>query len=109
MASTKNNKEIEFYDTPEEVERCFRAQRKLSFTYGAIFFASVLLIPFLSGTAEWWYGKEIWGGFTLNYLVVAVLFHIFYFLLGYFYAKQANALEDKLLGLGDKESEVNKD
>lgn len=108
MVSEEKNTEIEFYDTPESVERCFRAQRKLAFTYGAIFFASVLLIPFLSGTSEWWYGKEIFGGFTLNYLVVAIFFHVFYVLLGYFYAKQANDLEDKILGSEDKKREVKK-
>lgn len=96
-------KEMEFVDTPEEVDRAYRAQLKLSVTYGIVFFASVLLIPFLSGTAEWWYGRKIWGGFTLNYLVVAIIFHVFYALLGFFYAKQANALEDKLLGGKDKE------
>jgi uncharacterized membrane protein (DUF485 family) len=98
-----NKKELEFVDTPEEVDRHFRAQLKLSITYGIIFFISVLLIPFLSITAEWWYGREIWGGFTPNYLVVALLFNIFYVLLGYFYARQANALEDKLMGSGKKE------
>lgn len=103
MADQTAPKDVEFYDTPEEVERSFRAQRKLSLTYGIVFFASVLLIPFLSWKAEWWYGKPIWGGFTLNYLVVAVLFHIFYFLLGLAYALQANKLEDELLGQSDRE------
>ncbi len=107
MSATEAREETNFYDTPEEVEACFKAQRKLSLTYGAIFFASVLIIPFLSGTAEWWYGKEIWGGFTLNYLVVALIYHIFYFLLGLAYAYQANNLEDRLLG--SKEREVEKD
>ncbi len=87
----------EFHETPEMVDMSFRAHRKLSFTYGAIFFASVLLIPFLSSTAEWWYSKTIWGGFTLNYLVVALLFHILYFAMGLSFARQANKLEDKLI------------
>lgn len=99
-------KEMEFVDTPEEVDRAYRAQLKLAVTYGVVFFISVLLIPFLSGTAEWWYGKEIWGGFTLNYLVVALLFHVFYIALAYFFVKQANALEDKLLG-GQEEVKKN--
>ncbi|MEN3042321.1 MAG: hypothetical protein ABDH59_03335 [Fervidobacterium sp.] len=101
-----DRKEVEFVDTPEEVDRAYRAQLKLAVTYGIVFFVSVLLIPFLSGSAEWWYGKPIWGGFTLNYLVVAVLFHVFYVILGYFYVKQANALEDKLLG-GEEEVRKN--
>jgi uncharacterized membrane protein (DUF485 family) len=103
MAEDTMAQELEFHDTPEEVERCFRAQRALALKFGSVFFASVLLIPFLSWKAEWWYGREIWGGFTWNWLVVAVLYHVFYFLLGYVYAKKANQLEDELLGQRDKE------
>lgn len=95
MNEKKNN--LEYYDTPEAVDRAFRAQRKLSFTYGAVFFVIVLLIPLLSSTSEWWYGKEIWGGFTWNYLVVALLFHVVYFALGYSYAIKANKLEEELI------------
>ena len=103
MADEQNAGQVEYIDTPEQVDHVFREQRKLSFTYGVIFFTTVLLIPLLSITSEWWYGQEIWGGFTLNYLIIALLYHIFYVSMGYFYAKQANALEDKLLGEIDSE------
>ncbi len=93
--------EIDFHDTAEEVERAFRAQRRLSFTYGAIFFTTILLIPILSYTSPWWYAKPIWGGFTWNYLVVAVLYHVFYFAMGWMYVRQANALDDELFGTHD--------
>lgn len=106
MSEHEKIAEMEFYDTPEEVDRAYRAQRALSLKYGIIFFAVTLAIPFLSKTAEWWFGKWIWGGFTLNYLVVALLYHVFYWLLGYFYVQQANALEDELLG--GREREVKK-
>lgn len=89
---------VDFIDTPEEVERVFKMQRKLSFTYAAIFFAITLTIPLLSITSEWWYAKPIWGGFTLNYLFVALLYHVIYFGMGWAYALQANALEDRVLG-----------
>lgn len=89
---------VEFVDTPEEVDRVFHAQRKLSLIYGGVFFVVTLAIPVLSITAEWWYDKPIWGGFTLNYLVVALLYHVFYFGLGWAYAVQANALEERILG-----------
>lgn len=94
---------VEYFDSPEMVDRCFKAQRKLSFTYGAVFFAIVLLIPLLSSTSEWWYGKEIWGGFTLNYLVVALFFHVIYFFLGLSYARKANRLEDELIEIAGNE------
>lgn len=96
----------EHHDTPEMVDKSFRAHRKLSFTYGAIFFAIVLLIPLLSSTSELWRGKTIWGGFTLNYLSVALIFHFVYFLLGLSFARQANKLEERLIN--DNVSEVAK-
>ncbi|ABZ85193.1 hypothetical protein HM1_2664 [Heliomicrobium modesticaldum Ice1] len=86
------------FDTPEEVERIFRAQRKLSFTYGFIFFLVTLAIPTLSLFSDAWYGKPIFGGMTLNYFVLAFIYHIFYIVIGLAYTLQANKLEDELLG-----------
>lgn len=105
MSDQAVTQDQEFFDTPEEVERSFRAQRKLALIYGGIFFATVLLIPYLTVNAEWWYGKPIWGGFTWNYLVVALLYHVFYFLLGLSYALQANKLEEELLGSREREGD----
>lgn len=107
MANQNNLLEFEEVDTPEEVDRIFRAQRKLSFTYGAVFFAVTLGIPFLSATSESWYGTEIFGGMTLNYLTLAFLYHIFYWCIGLAYTLQANKLEDSLLGQEDDKSSSN--
>lgn len=49
-------------DTLETVDTVFKEQRKLSFTYGAIFFGVTLAIPAGSVWVEWWYGEPIWGG-----------------------------------------------
>lgn len=78
------------------VEQSFRAQRKLSFTFGLYFFLVTLLIPFLSGTAEWWYGKPFLFGLTLNFWTTLLLFHLFYWLLAYFFVKRANQLDDEI-------------
>lgn len=86
------------FDTIEEVDAVYRAQRKLSFTYGALFLLVTVTIPLLSVTAEWWYGKPVWGGVTLNYLVVALFYHLAYIALGLAYTLQANKLEDEMLG-----------
>lgn len=80
----------------EKVNASFRAQRKLSFSFGAYFFLITLLIPFLSGTAEWWYGTPLIFGLTLNFWTTLLLFHIFYWLLAYVFVKRANRLDDDL-------------
>lgn len=98
MAVNLKDQHVEEVDTIEEVDRCFQAQRRLSFTYGAIFFIVTLSIPLLSVTSDSWNNTKIWGGFTLNYLVVALLYHVFYWALGLAYTLQANRLEDELLG-----------
>ncbi len=88
----------EEFDTIEEVDAVFRAQRRLSLTYGLVFFLVTLTIPVLSVTSPWWVNQPIWGGFTLNYLLVAVLYQAFYLLIAVAYTLQANRLEEELLG-----------
>lgn len=83
----------------EMVERSFLAQRKLSFSFGFYFFLVTLLIPFLSISAEWWYAKPLVGGFTLNFWTTLFLFHVFYWVLAYFFVQKANKLDDQLQNL----------
>jgi uncharacterized membrane protein (DUF485 family) len=80
----------------QQVEKSFSAQKKLSFSFGFVFFLVTLLIPFLSGTSEWWYGAPIFGGLTLNFWTALLLFHAFYWLLAYFFVKRANKLDDDI-------------
>ncbi|PKQ29686.1 MAG: hypothetical protein CVT60_04070 [Actinobacteria bacterium HGW-Actinobacteria-10] len=89
-------------DTIESVDMVFRAQRKLSFTYGAIFFAVTLLIPALSVWWEGWYATKIWGGFTLNYLFVSLLYYLFLWTMAWTYSKQADKLDDTLADMADE-------
>jgi uncharacterized membrane protein (DUF485 family) len=86
----------EHSDSIESVDVVFKAQRKLSFTYGAIFFAVTLLIPAGSVWAPFWYGTTIWGGFTLNYLFVAILYFVFLWIMAWTYSKQADKLDASL-------------
>ncbi len=88
-------------DTIESVDTVFRAQRKLSFTYGAIFFAVTLGIPASSVWWEGWYAVPIWGGFTANYLFVSVLYYVFLWGMAWTYSRQADKLDDKLAHLAD--------
>jgi len=83
-------------DTIESVDIVFRAQRKLSFTYGAIFFGVTLLIPVLTNWVEAWWGNTIWGGFTLNYLFIGLIYYFFLWTMAWVYSKQADRLDDRL-------------
>lgn len=88
--------------TSEELERVntsFQAQRQLSFTFGFYFFLITLLIPFLSGTSEWWYGTPLLFGLTLNFWTTLLLFHVFYWVMAYVFVKRANRLDEELNNL----------
>jgi uncharacterized membrane protein (DUF485 family) len=106
-ADTANNSSTsirhgDHIDTIESVDLVFREQRKLSFTYGAIFFAVTLFIPASSVWWASWYATPIWGGFTLNYLVVSLLYYVFLWSMAWAYSKQADALDDKLMHMADE-------
>ncbi len=92
----------EHVDTIESVDLVFREQRRLSFTYGAIFFAVTLFIPASSVWWEAWYATPVWGGFTLNYLVVSLLYYIFLWTMAWTYSKQADKLDEKLMHMADE-------
>lgn len=89
-------------DTIESVDTVFRAQRKLSFTYGAVFFAVTLAIPASSVWWESWYAVPIWGGFTANYLFVSLLYYVFLWTMAWVYSKQADKLDDRLAHMADE-------
>ncbi|MDO8915294.1 MAG: DUF485 domain-containing protein [Coriobacteriia bacterium] len=88
-------------DSIESVDIVFRAQRKLSFTYGAIFFGVTLAIPAASVWWPTWYATPIWGGFTLNYLFVSLLYFVFLWSMAWMYSKQADALDSSLEHMAD--------
>ena len=92
----------EHVDTIESVDLVFREQRRLSFTYGAVFFAVTLAIPAASVWWEDWYAVPIWGGFTANYLVVSLLYYIFLWTMAWTYSKQADKLDEKLMHMADE-------
>ena len=89
-------------DTIESVDVVFRAQRKLSFTYGAVFFIVTLAVPAMSVWWEGWYAVPIWGGFTANYLFVSLLYYLFLWGLSWTYIKKADALDERLSHMADE-------
>jgi len=89
-------------DTIESVDFVFRAQRKLSFSYGGVFFAVTLGIPALTVLVEDWYATPIMGGMTLNWLVVSILYFVFLWVMAWTYAKQADKLDAKLMDMADE-------
>jgi len=89
-------------DTIESVDAVFRGQRKLSFTYGAIFFAVTLGVPASSVWWKTWYSVEVWGGFTANYLFVGFFYFVFLWAMAWTYSKQADRLDERLLVMADE-------
>lgn len=92
----------EHIDTIETVNKVFVEQRKLSFTYGGIFFLVTLGVPALTVSAPGWYATPIWGGFTANYLFVSLLYFVFLWVMAWTYSKQADKLDEKLMKLADE-------
>lgn len=95
----------EHVDTIENVDRVFRRQRRLSFSYGAVFFAVTLLIPAFTVWWPWWWETTIWGGFTANYLVVAILYFVFLWVMAWTYAQRADKLDAELAQMDQEEQE----
>ena len=89
-------------DTIESVDLVFRAQRKLSFTYGAVFFGVTLAIPAASVWWRSWYAVPIWGGFTANYLFVSIIYFVFLWTMAWTYSKQADRLDRRLGYMADE-------
>lgn len=89
-------------DTIESVDLVFRAQRKLSFTFAAVFFIVTLSIPAMTIWWEPWYATTIWGGFTANYLVVSLLYYVFLWGLSFTYIKMADKLDERLGHMADE-------
>jgi uncharacterized membrane protein (DUF485 family) len=88
-------------DTMETVDAVFKSQRRLSFTYGAIFFGVTLAIPAGSVWVESWYANPIWGGFTMNYLFVSLLYFVFLWAMAWSFSVQADKLDDKINAMAD--------
>ncbi len=89
-------------DTIESVDVVFREQRKLSFTFAAVFFIVTLSIPVMTIWWKAWYATPIWGGFTMNYLVVSLLYYFFLWMLSFTYIKKADKLDANLAHLADE-------
>ncbi len=89
-------------DTIESVDLVFRAQRKLSFSYGLVFFVVTLAIPAMSVWWKTWYAVPVWGGFTANYLFVSLLYYLFLWGLSWTYIRKADALDERLSHMADE-------
>lgn len=88
-------------DTMETVDIVFKQQRKLSFTYGLVFFVVTLFIPAGSVWLEGWYATTIWGGFTANYLFVSLIYFVFLWVMAWSYSVQADRLDKKINAMAE--------
>jgi uncharacterized membrane protein (DUF485 family) len=94
--SSSHTRHGEHVDTIENVDQVFLRQRRLSFSFGAVFFAVTLLVPAFTVWWPWWWSVEIWGGFTANYLFVAILYFVFLWVMAWVYAARADKLDGEL-------------
>jgi uncharacterized membrane protein (DUF485 family) len=95
-SSEQHSRHGEHVDTIENVNRVFLRQRRLSFSFGAVFFAVTLLVPAFTVWWPWWWDTQIWGGFTANYLFVSVIYFVFLWVLAWTYAAKADKLDAEL-------------
>ena len=93
----------EHVDTIENVNRVFVRQRRLSFSFGAVFFAVTLLVPAFTVWWPWWWSVEIWGGFTANYLFVSLIYFVFLWVMAWTYAAKADKLDAELAHMDTEE------
>jgi uncharacterized membrane protein (DUF485 family) len=94
--SHQHTRHGEHIDTIENVNQVFLRQRRLSFSFGAVFFAVTLLIPAFTVWWPWWWDVEIWGGFTANYLIVSLVYFVFLWVMAWTYAARADKLDAEL-------------
>ena len=106
--SAQHARHGEHVDTIENVNQVFLRQRRLSFSFGAVFFAVTLLIPAFTIWWPWWWDVTFWGGFTMNYFIVCLLYFVFLWVMAWVYSAMADKLDEKLAHM-DTEEEQNLD
>lgn len=86
------------FDTPEEVDALFRAQRRIGLSHAALFLAGTLLLPAVQALWPAWTTLPLWGGLTPAFLAATVLYPLFCIVLAASYTMRANRLDEDLLG-----------
>jgi uncharacterized membrane protein (DUF485 family) len=86
------------FDTPEEVDALFRAQRRLSVSHALLFLAGTLTLPVVQALWPAWTTSPVWGGLTPAFIAATVLYPLFCIVLAASYTMRANRLDEDLLG-----------
>lgn len=86
------------YDTPAEVDATFRTQRRIAFSYLALFVAAVLCMPVLTMTLDWWSTGRLFGAMSPNFAMAAAGLYLLFLIIGVGAASLASAVEDRMLG-----------
>lgn len=86
------------FDTPEEVDALFRAQRRLSVSHALLFFAGTLLLPLVQAAWPAWTTSPVWGGLTPAFIAATLLYPLFCIVLAASYTMRANRLDEDFLG-----------
>lgn len=83
-------------DQRELARRMIRRQSRLSLRLAAIFIASLIALPLLNLYAPGVAGVRV-GGFTLSWLLLAVLFYPFTVLLSALFVQGSDAIESEIV------------
>ena len=102
-SSASHSRHGEHVDTIDNVNRVFVRQRRLSFSFGAVFFAVTLLVPAFTVWWPWWWDTQIWGGFTANYLFVSLIYFVFLWVMAWTYSAKADKLDAQLAHMDTEE------
>jgi hypothetical protein len=86
------------FDSLEEVDAVARSLRRVAIQYGTAILVILLLVPVLSSVAPWWFERQILGGLTLNFLVVAVALHAVFLVAALAFNRVASRSEYEMLG-----------
>jgi hypothetical protein len=92
---------LDEYDTPAEVDAIFRTQRRVAFSYLAVFAVMVLGVPLLTATLEWWSTGRLIGAISPNFAMAAAGLYLVFLVIGVGAASLASEVEDRMLGSGE--------
>lgn len=86
------------FDSIEEVDAVARSLRRKALQYAAVILVLLLAVPLFAWIGPDWFSRPVWGGFTLNFLTVAVLLHVAFVVVAVAFTGVANRSEDEMLG-----------
>ena len=76
----------------------FRTQRRIAFSYLAVFLSVVLVVPVLTLTLDWWSSGRLIQAMSPNFAMAAIGLYVIFLAIGLGASTLASAVEDRMLG-----------